>query len=406
VAGGGRTAGGEARGSGVDNITAELGNGGLGLDLGERGGLGQGTDTLEVSDILDLEVGVGEVGGLAGDVVGAGSGTGGGLAAVGPSTRAAKVEAQGKSLVNEVVVDLAVVVLEPDGRGAPRIGVGLGGVDVGGDLVPLPAVELDELVSPLNGVDTTLGGRERTIVLRGRATLTGGLERGVAEGIVTVVSGDRGSLALTIKSADTKVLGAAGVERGHVDGRLVRSAVDVDTTGGGPRGTEGEESRPSTALGLGKVAESSNEQTVVELSLGLDSHTGTASKALTLLEDSLVVDTQVDLIAVVLGEAKVESILLVLVVGETSSLSLSDEVELVEEVWGVIRVLEIPLLGSSAADTGQSSRANGKEWRGHIYDMFFCIYSNERLKKQEWTRSEWLDVKNVEKSVNEREAQR
>jgi hypothetical protein len=70
------------------------------------------------------------------------------------------------------------------------------------------------------------------------------------------------------------------------------------------------------------VAESSNEQTVVELSLGLDSHTGTASKALTLLEDSLVVDTQVDLIAVVLGEAKVESILLVLVVGETSSLSL------------------------------------------------------------------------------------
>lgn len=114
MAGGGGTAGGEAGGSGVDNITAELGNGSLGLNLSERGGLGQGTNTLEVSDVLDLEVRVGEVGGLARDVVGAGSGAGGGLAAVGPSTRAAKVEAEGKSLVNEVVVDLAVLVLKPD----------------------------------------------------------------------------------------------------------------------------------------------------------------------------------------------------------------------------------------------------------------------------------------------------
>lgn len=176
-------------------------------------------------------------------------------------------------------------------------------------------------------------------MLRGRATLAGGLERSVAEGIVTVVSGDRGSLALTIKSADTKVLGVASVEGRHVDSRLVRAAVDVDTTSGRPGSTEGEavdvlaslsqyaveddlQSRPSTALALGKVAESSNEQTVVELSLGLDSHTGTAGKALALLEDGLVVDTQVDLIAIVLGEAEVEGILLVLVVGETGSLSL------------------------------------------------------------------------------------
>ena len=91
------------------------------------------------------------------------------------------------------------------------------------------------------------------------------------------------------------------------------------------------QSRPSTALALRKMAESSNEQTVIELSLGLNSHTRTASKALTLLKDGLVVDTNVDLITVVLGKAEVEGILLVLVVGE-GSLRLSDEVKLVEEV--------------------------------------------------------------------------
>lgn len=45
---------------------------------------------------------------------------------------AAKVEVEDESLVPEVVVDVALVVLQPDGGGAPGAGVGGVAVDVGG----------------------------------------------------------------------------------------------------------------------------------------------------------------------------------------------------------------------------------------------------------------------------------
>ena len=60
------------------------------------------------------------------------------------------------------------------------------------------------------------------------------------------------------------------------------------------------------------MAESGNEKTMVVLGLGLDPHTGTTCEAIS-LEESLVIHTNIHLITIDLHEAKVEGVLLGLV---------------------------------------------------------------------------------------------
>lgn len=83
-----------------------------------------------------------------------------------------------------------------------------------------------------------------------------------------------------------------------------------------------------------------------------------------------MVDTKVNLIVLALGNAELGGLGLGLVRDMSRvGVRVAEEVKLVEEVCGIIGVVNVPLLSTGTADASQGSCADGTERRSHDNEM-------------------------------------
>lgn len=281
---------------------------------------------------------------------------------------AAEGEADDEFVVAEVRLDVAARVVQEHRGLAPGARVRGLAVDVGGPVGPGPREELDGRGGPFDGVDASLG--------TGPGVLVGGDADAalvVAREGVTVGLGDEGGLAFVRDDAGAVHRGVVGVGDWVVGRLLVPALVEVKLAHEGPGITEGPESRPGTAGGLGQVAEAGNHKALVVDALALDPDAVTANAGPR--GDVVGVDANPHLIANLPDETEplgITSISVVdvarggidgIIVGIT--VIAFEEVPLVKEVGLVIGLVQVELGACRIRNKGQEGGAQSKESGSH-----------------------------------------
>lgn len=231
------------------------------------------------------------------------------------------------------------------------------------------------------------------MAVTGSASLVEILARRALEGVVTVARSDGSGLASTFKNALAEGLGVANVEGRLVVNNVVPALVQVDLSIVGPVVTKSPERRPATALVGRQMSESSDNETVLVGSLGLESQ-GVTARESGALEDGGVVNSEVDLIVagdfsqalclcvglvLIDHEARVGigvlCTMLARYIGQPAEDRDRDERpyieegELVKEVGVIVGIGQSKLSSNSTTSTGQEGRAKGAERRHFRMDV-------------------------------------
>lgn len=126
--------------------------------------------TLEESNVLDLEVDVLKRLGIVGYPINTGISLSSNTTALRPSVSlpggvGAEIDVEDKLLIDEMVVDVTLVLLEPNSGSSPCLSIGCISIHVGRNRIPSPTIEFDEVMGPLNGIyNMSVDGKEYYVV--------------------------------------------------------------------------------------------------------------------------------------------------------------------------------------------------------------------------------------------------